>query len=79
MKQFYNKNSKNQTDLRFRVKSNIVTMRNFNNWVKSVLIQVFLRIPYGAEVLDMACGKGGDLKKWGESHIESLLCVGEFK
>ena len=76
MKQFYDENSVKQSELNQRLNSNIVTLRNFNNWVKSVLIQVFLRIPYGAEVLDMACGKGGDLRKWGESRIGHLVCVG---
>ncbi|KAI6650291.1 mRNA cap guanine-N7 methyltransferase-like [Oopsacas minuta] len=75
VKQFYDENSGKQAELSQRVHSDIVTLRNFNNWVKSVLIQVFLRIPYGAEVLDLACGKGGDLRKWGESKIGSLVCV----
>ena len=78
MKLFYDENSERQSELNQRFNSDILTLRNFNNWVKSVLIQVFLRIPYGAEVLDLACGKGGDLRKWGESNIGKLVCVGEL-
>ena len=49
-------------------------MRNFNNWVKSVLIRSFLL--GGATVLDLCCGKGGDLLKWKEGGIDYLVCAG---
>ena len=49
-------------------------MRNFNNWVKSVLIRSYL--PPDATVLDLCCGKGGDLLKWKEGHIKYLVCAG---
>lgn len=49
-------------------------MRNFNNWVKSVLIRSYL--PTNASVLDLCCGKGGDLLKWREGRIEYLVCAG---
>src|SRR5277367_3224675 len=55
-----------------RQESRIFKLRKFNNWVKSVLIAKF--IPERTEeeidedrglfVLDIGCGKGGDLGKW---------------
>ena len=50
-------------------------MRNFNNWVKSVLIRGYVQ--RGAIVLDLCCGKGGDLLKWKEGRIGYLICAGE--
>lgn len=54
-----------------RFKSRIFYMRNFNNWIKSMLISEYLEkikesIQFGSplRVLDMCCGKGGDLLKW---------------
>ena len=51
-------------------------MRNFNNWVKSVLIREYLQ--NDAIVLDLCCGKGGDLNKWKEGRIEHLVCAGKI-
>jgi hypothetical protein len=55
-----------------RQESRIFRLRKFNNWIKSVLIAKF--IPERTEeqidedrglfVLDIGCGKGGDLGKW---------------
>lgn len=47
--------------------SKIKGLRSLNNWIKSTLIQKFSRPEMPVEhmkVLDMACGKGGDLGKW---------------
>ena len=55
--------------------SPIFYMRNFNNWVKSILIRSYL--PDGATVLDLCCGKGGDMLKWKEGGIQYLVCAGE--
>lgn len=52
-------------------------MRNFNNWVKSVLIRKHLdKVGARAHVLDLCCGKGGDLLKWKEGGISYLVGVG---
>ncbi|XP_066594532.1 mRNA cap guanine-N7 methyltransferase-like isoform X2 [Prorops nasuta] len=65
-----------------RNKSRIVYMRNFNNWIKSMLIGEYVRkvrqnIPHGSPflVLDMCCGKGGDLNKWLKGNITHLVCA----
>jgi SAM-dependent methyltransferase len=53
--------------------SNIFHIRNFNNFIKMQLIQQSaklvsiiqsMRRQLGLQILDLACGKGGDLGKW---------------
>ncbi|ORX92800.1 mRNA capping enzyme-domain-containing protein, partial [Clohesyomyces aquaticus] len=44
--------------------SKIKGLRSFNNWVKSSTIQKFIGDERNLKVLDMGCGKGGDLGKW---------------
>ncbi|KAF8414050.1 hypothetical protein HHK36_002049 [Tetracentron sinense] len=56
----------NQT-LEEREASVIIHLKKFNNWIKSVLIQLYAR--RGDAVLDLACGKGGDLIKWDKAKI----------
>lgn len=65
-----------------RSKSRIYFMRNFNNWIKSILINEFLTKIKGTlklgeplRVLDMCCGKGGDLPKWEKGGITHLICT----
>ena len=61
--------------------SQIKGLRSLNNWVKSTLIQKF-SLPEDAPpgqsllVLDMACGKGGDLGKWEKAPVVPGLYVG---
>ncbi|KAF2767277.1 mRNA capping enzyme, large subunit [Teratosphaeria nubilosa] len=60
--------------------SQIKGLRSLNNWIKSTLIQKFSRPdlppPAGLCVLDMACGKGGDLGKWEKAPLLPALYVG---
>ncbi|KAF9608052.1 hypothetical protein IFM89_005202 [Coptis chinensis] len=56
----------NQT-LEEREASPIIHLKKLNNWIKSVLIQLFTR--RGDAVLDLACGKGGDLIKWDKAKV----------
>ncbi|CED84600.1 mrna (guanine-n7-)-methyltransferase [Phaffia rhodozyma] len=65
--------------------SPIFGLKAFNNWIKSVLIAKFARraIPGGGgvprnarprgRVLDLGCGKGGDLLKWNSARIEMYI------
>lgn len=46
-----------------REASKILHMKRFNNWVKATLIAAYAPKP-AARVLDLACGKLGDLQKW---------------
>jgi len=56
----------NQT-LEEREASPIIHMKKLNNWIKSVLIQLYTH--RDDVVLDLACGKGGDLIKWDKARI----------
>ncbi|XP_023245629.1 mRNA cap guanine-N7 methyltransferase-like [Copidosoma floridanum] len=61
-----------------RNKSHILNLRNFNNWVKSTLISKFPNDGHSQhkiKVLDLCCGKGGDLLKWEKSNVTHLTCV----
>lgn len=65
--------------LKERFNSPIFYLRNFNNWVKSVLIQdhtdKIREKDYGRplRVLDICCGKGGDLSKWQKARVEHVV------
>ncbi|KAK3698978.1 mRNA cap guanine-N7 methyltransferase [Vermiconidia calcicola] len=62
-----------------RTDSAIKGLRSLNNWVKSTLIQKFSRPEIPVQqlcVLDMACGKGGDLGKWEKAPQVPSLYVG---
>ncbi|XP_017068121.1 mRNA cap guanine-N7 methyltransferase [Drosophila eugracilis] len=65
-----------------RQQSKIYFMRNFNNWIKSQLINEYMsqikqqkRMGDALRVLDMCCGKGGDLLKWEKASISHLICT----
>ena len=70
--------------------SSIKGLRSFNNWVKSAVIQKFspgldtapgsMQNGYmsrdGLRVLDIGCGKGGDLQKWQNAPCQVDLYIG---
>src|ERR1700753_1828441 len=53
-----------------RTDSKIKGLRSYNNWVKSVLLHKCAPKNSGALVLDIGCGKGGDLMKWQSQRID---------
>lgn len=70
-----------------RLQSPIIGLKSFNNWVKSVLITRFAHPVLSSstpgrpgerrgKVLDMGCGKGGDITKWEKARIKELVGVG---
>ena len=74
-----------------REESPIIGLKNFNNWIKAVMIAKFARPAiretnsrvvttgrrpkYIARVLDLGCGKGGDLIKWGKADIAAYVGI----
>lgn len=73
-------NTLEEKGLEARFKSKIFFMRNFNNWMKSMLISEFIgKLQDGGvremKVLDMCGGKGGDLFKWQKGNIAHLICT----
>ncbi|TFK42896.1 mRNA capping enzyme-domain-containing protein [Crucibulum laeve] len=77
-----------------RLESPILGLKNFNNWVKSVLITRFAhpvlskgstsngysgpgrgRGGGAGKVLDMGCGKGGDMTKWAKARVREVFAV----
>uniref|UniRef100_A0A8C9AED2 mRNA cap guanine-N(7) methyltransferase n=1 Tax=Prolemur simus TaxID=1328070 RepID=A0A8C9AED2_PROSS len=73
-------NELQEVGLEKRSQSRIFYLRNFNNWMKSVLIGEFLekvrqKKNRDITVLDLGCGKGGDLLKWKKGRISKLVCT----
>ena len=73
-------NSRQNIDIQDREFSPIIGLKKFNNWIKSVLIGKFVYRPPGgvgrgpgANVLDIGCGKGGDLNKWKMAKINMYV------
>lgn len=74
-------NQLQESGLAERTRSRIFYLRNFNNWIKSVLIADTLgkikafNPQKRISVLDLGSGKGGDLLKWKKGKICSLVCA----
>ncbi|CAI5438517.1 unnamed protein product [Caenorhabditis angaria] len=71
-------NNVKQTGIDDRKESRIFHMRNMNNWIKSQLINEAVQILnssgiYRPRVLDIACGKGGDLRKWDIAKVKNVV------
>lgn len=64
---------KKQNTLEERQQSRIINIKCFNNWVKAVLINEYVK--RNDNVVDLCCGKGGDLIKWNKAKIFHLLGV----
>lgn len=94
-------NNLQEAGLDQRKDSRIFHMRNFNNWIKSMLINEYSRKIHSSKsqsrdqdrrdredggqdlrdsaqnfnVLDIGCGKGGDLQKWGKARVNHYVGV----
>ncbi|GAA5943027.1 mRNA (guanine-N7)-methyltransferase [Sporobolomyces koalae] len=62
--------------------SPILGLKRFNNWIKSVLIAKFARregepveLKPRVKVLDLGCGKGGDLQKWSKAGTDEYVGI----
>ena len=55
-------NARPQGDKIQRLNSPIIQLKNMNNFIKSRLIGMYTA--KNSAVIDIACGKGGDLIKW---------------
>lgn len=69
-------NSRPNLQPAYRGRSVIIHLRDFNNWVKSVLIREFVS-QRNLKVLDLACGKGGDLFKWDKASVSHVTGIGK--
>lgn len=60
-----------------RSESAILWVRKFNNWVKMVLIRETCAHINESDLIvhDWACGRGGDLSKWGHEKLRRYLGV----
>lgn len=56
-----------------RTQSTTVHLKNFNNWIKTILINNHTQP--NDSVLDLCAGKGGDFLKWSKAKIGSLTHV----
>ncbi|KIY51113.1 guanine-N(7)-methyltransferase [Fistulina hepatica ATCC 64428] len=74
-------NSRPEVGIAQRGESPIIGLKSFNNWIKSVIISKFAHPAFNrkpevpksqgvGKVLDMGCGKGGDMTKWGKARIK---------
>ncbi|CAG5114777.1 unnamed protein product, partial [Candidula unifasciata] len=74
-------NQLEETGLALRTRSRIYYLRNFNNWIKSILIANTLNklreneTQRSISVLDLCSGKGGDLLKWKKGRIAHVVCA----
>ncbi|KAF1937796.1 mRNA cap methyltransferase [Clathrospora elynae] len=71
VKTFYNNVPERGREWR-NTDSKIKGLRSFNNWVKSSIIQKFIGDERNLKILDIGCGKGGDLGKWEKSRKVEL-------
>ncbi|KAF8361954.1 hypothetical protein PRIPAC_88877 [Pristionchus pacificus] len=71
-------NAVKQEGIEERKNSKIFHLRNINNWMKNCLINEAIDLLkrdriYQPKVLDLACGKGGDLPKWSIARVGSVV------
>ena len=50
-------------------------VRQFHNQIKKSLIREFSKDTHQCNLLDLACGRGGDLHKWSNCKLNSVLAI----
>ncbi|XP_065314743.1 mRNA cap guanine-N7 methyltransferase-like [Gordionus sp. m RMFG-2023] len=68
----------NEQNIKQRKDSKILFLRNFNNYLKQELINKYVNILHQngeLKVLDLCCGKGGDINKWHYVNPEIVVFV----
>ncbi|GAA5891535.1 hypothetical protein JCM5296_004246 [Sporobolomyces johnsonii] len=72
-------NARPNIDRETRRESPIIGLKSFNNWIKSVLIAKHGRREGDTgpkvKVLDLGCGKGGDLQKWMKAGTDEYVGI----
>lgn len=66
-------NSRPNVSVEQRKQSPIYRLRAFNNWVKSVLFNQYVKKK--DQVTDIAAGKGGDLQKWKIRQVDFVISI----
>lgn len=56
-----------------RTESKILKLRSFNNCIKYILVNKFAKT--NGTVLDLGCGKGGDMAKWDSINTENYVGI----
>ena len=54
-----------------REKSNFYNMQKFHNDIKRKLIEDYGK--QSTKLIDLGCGKGGDIHKWIDNNIENVI------
>jgi len=72
--------SASKENVYYQIRTNLAEpMRNFHNWVKSVVIFTYMSSEYTGNkpltVLDIGTGRGGDLMKFYHAKISSAVCM----
>ncbi|WFD33308.1 mRNA (guanine-N(7))-methyltransferase [Malassezia cuniculi] len=69
-------NNREEVGIIERENSPIIGLKRFNNWVKSAVISMGTKtMSRSIRVMDLGCGKGGDLKKWDKRGLSFMLMV----
>jgi len=75
----YNKSNKHRPNFKARSESSIINIRTFHNLIKRELIKQtvqYYRENYAnrkIKLLDLSCGKGGDIQKWYDNRIMFVI------
>lgn len=72
VRSFYDRRGRGETRQE-RQQSALYQLRVHHNWIKAMLIHK--SCPPNQSVLDLCCGKGGDVLKWHKAQVAYLFCV----